>query len=93
MAKIGIIGSGSWGIALASLLHNNGHHVTVWSAFESEIDSLKKTRKLKTLPDLILPDSMEFTADLEQAMDGRDMLVTAVPSVYVRETAAKMRSY
>lgn len=93
MAKIGIIGSGSWGIALASLLHNNGHHVTVWSALESEIDSLKKTRKLKTLPDLILPDSMEFTADLEQAMDGRDMLVTAVPSVYVRETAAKMRSF
>ena len=93
MAKIGIIGSGSWGIALASLLHNNGHHVTVWSAFESEIDSLKKTRKLKTLPDLILPDSMEFTADLEQAMDGRDMLVTAVPSVYVRETAAKMRPF
>ena len=84
---------GSWGIALASLLHNNGHHVTVWSAFESEIDSLKKTRKLKTLPDLILPDSMEFTADLERAMDERDMLVTAVPSVYVRETAAKMRPF
>lgn len=93
MAKIGIIGSGSWGIALASLLHNNGHHVTVWSAFESEVDSLKKTRKLKTLPDLVLPDSMEFTADLEQAMTGRDMLVTAVPSVYVRETAAKMRPF
>lgn len=93
MAKIGIIGSGSWGIALASLLHNNGHRVTVWSAFESEVDSLKKTRKLKTLPDLVLPDSMEFTADLEQAMTGRDMLVTAVPSVYVRETAAKMRPF
>ena len=93
MAKIGIIGSGSWGIALASLLHKNGHHVTVWSAFESEIDSLKKTRKLKTLPELTLPDSMEFTADLKQAMDGRDMLVTAVPSVYVRETAAKMRPF
>ena len=63
MAKIGIIGSGSWGIALASLLHKNGHHVTVWSAFESEIDSLKKTRKLKTLPELTLPDSMECAGD------------------------------
>ncbi len=93
MAEIGIIGSGSWGIALASLLHQNGHHVTVWSAIEAEITALKTTKKLKTLPELELPAEMLFTADLEEAMAGKDLLVTAVPSIYVRQTAANMRPF
>lgn len=93
MARIGVIGAGSWGIALSSLLSANGHQVTVWSAFEKEVESLKETRGLKTLPDLVLPDDMEFTADLASAMKDKDLLVTAVPSIYVRETAKKMKSF
>ena len=86
MANIGIIGSGSWGIALSALLHNNGHQVTVWSAFERETESLKTTRQLKTLPELTLADETGFTSDLKTAMSDKDLLVTAVPSIYVRET-------
>lgn len=93
MAEIGIIGSGSWGIALASLLHKNGHRVTVWSAFEHEIASLKTTRQLKTLPELVLPEDMLFTADLKAAMQDKDILITAVPSIYVRQTAEKMQPH
>lgn len=90
MAKIGIIGSGSWGIALASLLYNNKHEVTVWSALPEEIVEMKTTRRHHTLPELVLPEDMAFTEDLEEAMTGRDILVTAVPSIYVRSTAKKM---
>ena len=93
MANIGIIGSGSWGIALSALLHNNGHQVTVWSAFERETESLKTTRQLKTLPELVLADGIGFTSDLKTAMSDKDLLVTAVPSIYVRETAVKMSSF
>ena len=93
MARIGVIGAGSWGIALSSLLSANGHQVTVWSAFEKEVESLKETRGLKTLPDLVLPDDMEFTADLASAMKDKDLLVTAVPSIYVLETAKKMKPF
>ncbi|MEW4413747.1 NAD(P)H-dependent glycerol-3-phosphate dehydrogenase [Clostridium sp. AN503] len=93
MANIGIIGSGSWGIALSALLHNNGHQVTVWSAFERETESLKTTRQLKTLPELTLADETGFTSDLKTAMSDKDLLVTAVPSIYVRETAVKMSSF
>lgn len=93
MARIGVIGAGSWGIALSSLLSANGHQVTVWSAFEKEVESLKETRGLKTLPDLVLPDDMEFTADLASVMKDKDLLVTAVPSIYVRETAKKMKPF
>ena len=93
MAKIGIIGSGSWGIALASLLYNNKHEVTVWSALPEEITEMKTTRRHHTLPELVLPKDMIFTESLEEAMTGQDILVTAVPSIYVRSTAKRMNSF
>lgn len=74
MARIGVIGSGSWGIALAALLHMNGHQVTVWSAFDSEIESLKTTRRLKTLPELELPEDMEFTTEMECAVADKNQI-------------------
>ena len=93
MAKVGVIGAGSWGIALSFLLHNNGHEVTVWSALPEEIRELREKREHHTLPGLILPEDMVFTEDLETAMKDQDLLVTAVPSVYVRGTAEKMRPF
>jgi glycerol-3-phosphate dehydrogenase (NAD(P)+) len=93
MAKTAIIGSGTWGLALANLLHTNGHEVTVWSAIPKEIEDLKATHQFKNLPGLVLPDSMTFTADLEEAMRDKDFLVLAVPSIYVRSTSQKMRPY
>lgn len=93
MTKISIIGAGSWGIALALLLYHQGNKITVWSAVGSEINALNTTRRLPTLPDLKLPESMFFTEDLEQAMKDSDMLIMAVPSIYVRQTAEKMRPF
>ncbi|MCR5011395.1 MAG: NAD(P)H-dependent glycerol-3-phosphate dehydrogenase [Lachnospiraceae bacterium] len=92
MAKIGVIGAGSWGIALAWLLINNGHEVQVWSAIESEIDMLKKEHEHKDkLPGVKLQDSMEFTTDLADACRDKDLLVLAVPSIFTRSTAKSMK--
>lgn len=93
MAKIGIIGAGTWGIALAKLLVENGHDVIVWSALEEEIDRLSETYEHPSLPDVTLPKKLCFTKALQEAMGGRDLLVMAVPSVYVRQTARKMGEY
>ncbi len=93
MAHIGVIGAGSWGIALASLLYHQGNSVAVWSAIETEIEMLSRTRRLGTLPGLKLPEDMTFTADLEKAMKGKELLVLAVPSIYVRQTAKRMCSF
>lgn len=93
MAHIGVIGSGSWGIALASLLYHQGNQITVWSAIETEIEELNRTRRLGTLPELKLPEDMIFTADLKEAMEEKELLVLAVPSIYVRQTAGRMRSF
>ncbi len=92
MASIGVIGAGSWGTALALLLHNNGHEVTLWSILEDEVELLSTKRENPDkLPGVKLPEDMAVTSDLKQAMSGRDMLVLAVPSPFVRSTAHSMR--
>ena len=62
--NIGILGSGTWGVALARLLQRNGHHVTVWSKFQQEVDSLNTTRVHPNLPGLTIAKDIIFTADI-----------------------------
>lgn len=94
MAKIGMIGAGSWGIALSWLLTNNGHEVTVWSALPEEIEMLARDREQKDkLPGVILQESVSFLADLEAAVRGKDLLVLAVPSSFTRQTARRMKAF
>lgn len=94
MANIGIIGAGSWGIALSVLLHNNGHEITVWSILEDEITMLNTEREHKDkLPGVKLPEDMIFTTDLKAAIEGKDILVLAVPSPFTRSTSHNMKKY
>lgn len=94
MAAIGMIGAGSWGTALAALLHKNGHKVTMWSALADEIAMLEAEHEHKDkLPGVKLPEDMTFTTDMERAVKGQDVLTLAVPSPYTRETARRMRQY
>ena len=94
MAKIGMIGAGSWGVALALLLYHNGNEVTVWSALEDEIELLSREREHKDkLPGVKLPQDMNFITDLKEAVPGKDVLVLAVASPYTRSTAKRMSGY
>ena len=94
MAKIGILGAGSWGIALSVLLHGNGHEITVWSIIREEVEMLQEKREhVSKLPGVKLPDDMKFTNDLEEAMADKDVLVLAVPSPFTRSTARSMKPY
>ncbi len=94
MADVSVIGAGSWGIALALLLAKNGNKVTVWSIVKEEIDMLNEKREhVDKLPGVPLPDDMIFTTDLEAAVKGKKVLVMAVPSVFTRSTANKMKDY
>lgn len=90
--KITILGSGTWGIALARVLSRNGSSVTVWSKFPEEAEKLAAAREAPNLPGVRIPEEIRFTADAEEAAEGADWLLNAVPSVYVRETAALFSS-
>ena len=94
MAKIGILGAGSWGTALSLLLSENGHEVTVWSIQKEEIEMLSSKREhLTKLPGVKLPEGICFTVDMESTVVGKDICILAVPSIATRSTAAKMREY
>ncbi len=92
MSKVSVIGAGSWGTALALLLYHNGHQVTVWSIVSSEIEMLQKGHEHRDkLPGVKLPEDMIFTTDLQAAVQGKDLLVLAVPSPYTRSTAKLLK--
>lgn len=90
MARVSILGGGSWGIALAVLLHKNGHEITVWSALEPEIEMLKEKHEHKMLPGVRLPEDTVFTTDDREAVEGQDLLVMAVASSFTRSTAHRL---
>ena len=93
MANIGIIGAGSWGVALAVLLNQNGHQITIWSALEKEIRVLIEKRELPSLPGVSITENSLVTSDLKTAVLEKDVLVLAVASAYTRETAHRMAAY
>ena len=94
MANTAVIGAGSWGIALAKVLYTNGNKVTVWSIVEDEITMLKeKHEHVQKLPGVKLPEDMEFTTNLETAVNGKEYLILAVPSVFTRSTAKSMAPF
>lgn len=93
MKKIGVLGAGTWGMALARLLANSGHSVTVWSALEQEVDEFSATRRHPNLPGMVIPDSIAFTKQIDTVCKEKDILLFAVPSPFVRSTARLAAPY
>ncbi len=94
MAKIGLIGAGSWGTALSKLAADNGHEVAVWSIVKEEIEMLQENREhLDKLPGVKLPENISYTTELAAAIEGKDMCILAVPSPFTRSTAAMMKPF
>ena len=91
--SIGVLGAGTWGMALARMLTVSGNDVQVWSAIEAEVDNLSTTRVHPNLPGMVIPQELRFTKSIEEVCTGKDVLLFAVPSVFVRATAAKARPY
>ena len=87
--KIGVLGAGTWGTALARMLARNGCDVTMWSALPDELKAMSVTHAHPNLPGMCLPADMHYTADIEEICGDRDVLLFAVPSVFVRSTARK----
>jgi len=94
MINVGIIGAGSWGTALSIVLSDNGHNVTVWSPIEEEILMLTiKHENVDKLPGVSIPDTVNYTSILKDAMCAKSLIVLAVPSSFIRSTAKQMAEY
>lgn len=92
MSKITVLGGGGWAIALAMVLNDNGHNVTIWSAVKREVEALKTHRENKiSLPGVIIPETVEITNDLKSAVNGAEIIVMAVASSFVRSTSKLLK--
>ncbi len=87
MAKVSVIGSGSWGTAVAVMLAENGHNVVLWSFFKEESESLRANKEnIPFLPGVKIPDNVRFEYEIKNCVDA-DLIITASPSHAIRSTA------
>ena len=93
MKTIAIIGSGSWGVALAIHLAKIGHKVKLWAFSEDDLRSILEKRECKFLPNIKIPDTVEVTLDYKEAIEGSDMIIHVTPSKFVRENVKKYKQY
>ena len=93
MSKIGVLGAGTWGMALARMLYNSGHQVCVWSALKKEVEEFSATRRHPNLPGMEIPAGIDFTEEINEVCKDKDILLFAVPSPFVRSTAKLAAPY
>lgn len=91
--KVAVIGAGGWGTALAIVLQHNHHHVTLWGRDALLVDVIRERRlNADYLPGVTIPDKIQITNELSEAVEGAKIIVLAVPSHAMRDTCTKLRS-
>ena len=93
MKKIAIIGSGSWGVALATYLANVGNQVKIWSFSEEERDLINNEKKCKFLPDLIIPENVYCSTSYEEVIKDTEFILHVTPSKFTRSTFKQYKQY
>lgn len=91
--KIGVLGAGTWGLALGRMLANDNHEVTMWSFSNDEVNLLNTERRHKNLPGMVIPSSIVFTNNIEDACTDKDIIMCAVPSFAIRSTISKAKEF
>lgn len=89
--KISVLGAGGWGTTLAILLHYNGHDITLWEYKKNYVKILDKQREnLNYLPGIKIPKEIKITHDIEETGSGKNLIVLAVPSQYLRSVVSQL---
>lgn len=93
MKNIAIVGSGSWGVALAIHMAKLGNNIKVWSFLKEEADLINNEKKCKFLPDIKLPDNILATQSFEECIKDSDYIFHVTPSKVVRNTIKQYKEF
>lgn len=92
--RISVLGNGGWGTALSLLLHKKGYDTLLWGNTREYVEFLKEKREnVKYLPGIPIPPDLPLTSDLAQTSDGRELIVVAVPTPYLRSVMEGFKPY
>lgn len=93
MKNIAIIGSGSWGVALATHLARCGNNIKIWSFSEEEKDLINNEKKCKFLPNVVLPENIECSTNFEEVIKDTEFILHVTPSKFTREIFKQYKQY
>jgi glycerol-3-phosphate dehydrogenase (NAD(P)+) len=89
--RIAVLGNGGFGTAIALILLENGHDVVIWGNDATYLERVRAKREnTKYLPDIELPQGLHFTSDLAEAVRGAKVIVSAVPTRFLRGVIARL---
>lgn len=91
--KVGILGAGAYGIALASVINKNHGEVEVWTPLDSEYNDLITTKKVRKLQDYTLPDTIKITNNLKEVCENKDLIVVAVTAKFLSDVTKQIKKY
>ncbi|MBE6160154.1 MAG: NAD(P)H-dependent glycerol-3-phosphate dehydrogenase [Lactobacillales bacterium] len=92
--RVGIIGTGAYGLALANTIHNNNHDIIMWTKFVEEKEMLDKKRiHEKVLPNVKISDEIKFTCDLKEVLVNSNLIILAVPAPFIGEISRNIKDY
>ncbi|MBN1593464.1 MAG: NAD(P)-dependent glycerol-3-phosphate dehydrogenase [Candidatus Coatesbacteria bacterium] len=92
--KIAVLGGGSWGTSLANMLSSDGHDVSMWAFEKDLVERMRQTRVNDIfLPAITLPETLRITNDMEEALSGRDIVVSMGPSAYTRQVCSQAAEF
>ena len=93
MKKISVIGSGSWGVALAMVLNKNGHEVKLWSYNPDEARLINEEHKCKFLPNVMVPETINCYTSLEESIKDTEIVLIVTPSKAIRATLNNLKPF
>ena len=93
MKNISIIGSGSWGVALAIYLAKLGNNIKIWSFAQEECDMINNEKKCKFLPKVEIPDNIICTTSFKEAIEGTDFILHVTPSKFTRNILKQYKDF
>lgn len=91
--KVTVLGTGAYGLGLANMLNKNNHDITLWTRFEEEKNMIEKEKKVKTLPNIILPDNFKYSTNLEESIKDSKLIIIAVPAGAVNDVSKELTKY
>lgn len=91
--KIGVLGTGAYGVSLALILNENGHNVFMWTKFEEEANYLSQTRKSPNLKNIVIDKEIVISTNLKKTVKDSDLIIIAVPAAFVDDVSKQLKKH